>query len=520
MKKAIHERAFSGALASGLSVTAQLVMQILQVPLLLHVWGKEQYGAWVAIFAIFSLLNALDLGHQTYVGNLLNRYYFESRELFQQTLASSLLVTVVFGLIEILLLGILVNNNWFVDLIGIRQTTSGSGAVALLILFTAWVCVQNPLYMASRVWVPTGQFARSQLWGVACRVGPFSLAVAVALFGGSVLGATMGWVAGGMLVSVFLFYDLRKSAKEFYPWWKGGSLRVGGANWLRSIWMTANGILEQSSINGVTLIVGQLLGVAALPAFTTVRTLANIATTGTGVVLTPLQIDFVRFKVNREYDKLAQSFAVVWFGLGTFIALVLVIFSPFMGKIYRLWTHGALSFDYTLYAVLGISVAVRGIGAPMANYIVFINQLGAQSWGAVVRAIIVVGGTVLLLPRMGLVGVGLAIAIAEMAGSFLVPLWYVAAEFRANGERFPWQQLVFSLVGLAIAGSCLFVAGSSKGIAWSFALGGVGAITILAWYQWAGLSDDVRSRVQALVMRFVPKCWDGFPVLCATDRWR
>jgi len=507
MKNSIHERAFSGALASGLSVAAQLVMQILQVPLLLHVWGKEQYGVWVAVFAAFSLLNALDLGHQTYVGNLLNRYYFENKELFQRTLASSLLVTVVFGLIEIVLLGFLVNNDWFVGLIGFKQTTWSGGAFSLIILFAAWVCVQNPLFMATRVWVPTGQFARSQIWAVAYRVGQFSVAVVVALLGGSIIGATLGWVAGGMLVCGFVFWDLRASGREFYPWWKGGSLREGGANWLRSIWMTANGILEQSSTNGVTLMISQILGVAALPAFTTVRTFANIATTGTGVVLTPLQIDFVRFKVNREYDKLAQSFAVIWFGLGTFIALVLVIFSPFMGIIYRLWTHGALSFDYILYATLGISVAVRGVGAPMANYIVFINHLGAQSWGAVVRAIIVVGGTVLLLPRMGLVGAGLAIALAEMAGSFFVPLWYVAAEFRAHGERFPWRQLGFSVIGLAIAGGCLLVAGSNKEIAWPFALGGVGAISFLAWYQWMGLSDDVRSRVQTLVLRFVPRRW-------------
>ena len=140
----------------------------------------------------------------------------------------------------------------------------------------------------------------------------------------------------------------------------------------------------------------------------------------------------------------------------------------------------------------------------MANYIVFINHLGAQSWGAVVRAIIVVGGTVVLLPRMGLVGAGLAIALGEMAGSFLVPLWYVAAEFRAQGERFPWRELGFSLIGLAIAGGCLFAAGSGRRIAWPFASGGVGAISFLAWYQWRSLSDDVHSRIHGLFLRFTP----------------
>jgi len=505
MKSAIHERALSGALASGLSVAAQLLMQILQVPLLLHVWGKEQYGTWVAVFASFSLFSALDLGHQTYVGNILNRLYFESRELFQRTLASSLLVTVIFGVVEILFLGLIVTNKWLGHLFGFEQASWGSGGTgALILIFAAWVCVQNPLFMASRVWVPMGQFSRGQLWGVAYRLAQFSIALAVALLGSSVNGASVGWVVGGLVVCLFMFLDLRRSAGEFYPWWKGASVREGLANWLRSIWMTGNGILDQTSTSGVTLIIGQILGVAALPAFTTVRTLANIATTGTGVVLTPLQVDFVRFRVNREYDKLAQSFAVIWFGLGTFIALVLVVFSPFVGVIYRLWTHGGLSFDYVLYAALGISVAVRGIGAPMANYIVFINHLGAQSWGAVVRAVIVVGGTVILLPRMGLVGAGMAIALAEMAGSFLVPLWCVAAEFRAHGEKFPWRQLGCSLVGLAIAGSCLLVAGARREIAWPFALGGVASISFLAWYQWRGLSDDVRGRIHSLLVRFVP----------------
>jgi len=505
MKSPIHERAFSGALASGLAVVAQLVMQILQVPLLLHVWKKEQYGTWVAIFAAFSLLNALDLGHQTYVGNLLNRLYFESRELFQQTLASGLLVTIVFGLIEIALLGVLVFNDWFIKSIGFGQTTWGEGAVSLIILFVAWACIQNPLLMASRVWVPMGQFARSQLWAVAYRVGQFSFALAVALLGGALIGATIGWAVGGLVVCIFLAWDLRKSAQEFYPWWKGGNLRLGVSNWLRSIWMTTNGILEQTSTNGVTLLISQCAGVAALPSFTTVRTLANIATTGTGVVLHPLQVDFVRFKVNREYDKLAQSFAVIWFALGTFIALVLVIFSPFVETVYRLWTHGALTFDYILYATLGISVAVRGAGAPMANYVVFINHLGAQSWSAVVRAIIVVGGTLVLVPRMGLVGAGVSVALAELAGSFLVPLWFIASEFRAHGKPFPWRQLGLSLVGLLVAGVCLLVAGFRKEIAWPSALTGGVVISTIAWYQWKGLSDDVRGRFFSLLARFIPK---------------
>ena len=278
MSKPIHERAFKGAAASGVAVAVQLIIQIFQVPLLLHVWSKEQYGMWVAIFAAFSLLCALDLGHQTFVGNLLNRFYFESRELFQRTLASSLLMTFVLGLFEFLLLLLIVTNDRIGSLLGFKTAGWGHAEIlALVFLFAAWAFVQNPIFMIGRVWVPMGQFARNQLWGVVFRVCQFSIALGVALLGGAVMGATIGWVVGGLLACIFLLWDLGKSAREFYPWWKGGSLRQGIGNWLQSIWMTSIGILDQVATNGVTLLISQGAGLAALPAFTTVRTLANIA---------------------------------------------------------------------------------------------------------------------------------------------------------------------------------------------------------------------------------------------------
>src|ERR1017187_5195773 len=75
-----------GSTALGQAISA--AGSILLVPLFLHAWGADLYGRWISLTALASYLGLLDMGGQSYVGNLLAAEYVRGNdEEFQRRLS-------------------------------------------------------------------------------------------------------------------------------------------------------------------------------------------------------------------------------------------------------------------------------------------------------------------------------------------------------------------------------------------------------------------------------------------------
>ena len=75
----LEHRAMRVSLVTGASTVLSIVFQLLSVPICLHFWGSENYGAWLAIFAASMMLRTVDGGFITYVGNRLNLLYHQNK---------------------------------------------------------------------------------------------------------------------------------------------------------------------------------------------------------------------------------------------------------------------------------------------------------------------------------------------------------------------------------------------------------------------------------------------------------
>ena len=98
---------------------------------------------------------------------------------------------------------------------------------------------------------------------------------------------------------------IAKRLPEFYPWWRGGKLRTAVSDLGKSSLLTASALIQQGATNGLVILVSSVSGPAAVPVFTTVRTLANLWTNVTNVLTAPLLPDVVRYHATADGQKLA-----------------------------------------------------------------------------------------------------------------------------------------------------------------------------------------------------------------------
>jgi O-antigen/teichoic acid export membrane protein len=172
---------------------------------------------------------------------------------------------------------------------------------------------------------------------------------------------------------------------------------------------------------------------------------------------------------------------------------------PFYRPVYEAWTGGAMAFDSELFAWLALAVSLRCLGSPFTSLLVGLNALGAQVWCALFQSLLVLGGLMLAVPVLGLRAAGVAVALGELCGSVIVPiycLWGLAPELM---RRLPPRSLALGALPSLIVASALLAAARGLGapsVVMTIALGAAG---LLYFLQWSELDRPLQDRLLTLV---------------------
>ncbi len=188
----IQQRAFRNTFVGIISFILSFAQTIVLVPVLLKYWGNEKYGVWLALYAGFTLLQSLDIGHINYIGNKMNITYHIDKNELKSTLASSLFMAIIIGFIQLVIVIFLIIFNFLPNFLGIESAilTKYSIQISLFILITFWLLTGSIGGILSRLMFPTGFYYESQWWYVLYRFCQFLSIIIVAIFGGSILEAS------------------------------------------------------------------------------------------------------------------------------------------------------------------------------------------------------------------------------------------------------------------------------------------------------------------------------------------
>lgn len=504
-REGIEHRAAKVSLVTGLSTILAVVFQLIAVPICLRYWGQEAYGSWLALFAAFMLLRSLDAGYVAYVGNKLNQLYHQNTQALRAHLSSAMAGIALIGGLQLALVTAALLSDPLATLLGIPagKTSGQLDGVGLFVLMLSWVLTGSYLGIVHRLLIPAGLMYQAAWWSMAFQVSQFAAIMAAAMLQLGMLQTSLLFALSQMFLYVAPAVYIRQKLPAYYPWWQGARVTTGLKDLGHSTMLTASNLIQQGATNGVVLLISALAGPAAVPVYTTVRTLTNLWANVTNVLTMPLLPDLVRFHAKGEANKLVALNEAYWVLVGSTVNWGVLLSYPLLVPLYGYWTGHALALDNALLCLLLGSVVATNAGALMSMHLNGINSLRIILGASLVRGVLGLGVGVLTYEHLGLAGFGLGIFVGELAAVLMTGRFFVKYELLDKGVKMP--VLAFSPAILGTGSVLLFLAGEGFGwfpVRWAWPIAMAGVVMASVW-GWKRLDDDVRKRlVSILAKRF------------------
>ena len=496
----MEHRAAKVSLVTGLSTLLSVGLQLISVPICLKYWGKETYGSWLALYATFMLVRSLDTGFVSYVGNKLNNLYHEDQNALHEHLASSITGIAVIGALQ-LSIGVAAIFYDGTVLLGVSSDRAADdhSSLALLVLIGTWVLSGSYLGIVHRLLIPTCFMYQSAWWATGFQVCQFTGIILAAVLRFDMLQTSLLFAFIQFSIYLASAIYVRRKLPGYYPWWQGALPRTGIKDLGRSMLLTASNFIQQGATNGAVILISALSGPAAVPVFTTVRTLANLWTNVTNVLTAPLLPDIVRYHATGEGRKLIAISEAYWVLAGFAVNIGVLITYPLIKPIYGYWTAYEVALDKSLLCLLLASIVLTNAGGLIALYLNGINRLGVVLAASVVRGILglVVGG--FLFIHFGFIGLGMAILGGELLALLVMGHYFVMRELSRQCVRLPGRSLV--PITVSMASVLLFLMSEGLGFAFASHLYPVALLGVASagLWGWRKLEPGLRTRLVGMI---------------------
>jgi O-antigen/teichoic acid export membrane protein len=181
---------------------------------------------------------------------------------------------------------------------------------------------------------------------------------------------------------------------------------------------------------------------------------------GLNTILNPIMPDLMRFLHDRDQERSEAAFATIWIVVVAFIAPGIVILQIFVEPFYIIWTQGKIPFDPILFALLSMGVLVFAVIQPAMAVVIGNNLLKPQLSISALAAGIVIAGLFILIPRIGILGAGIALLLAEIAAAIAYTRY---AKRWLNNHSLMWPSKIFR-----ISTTSVYIAAVTLGIIIAF----------------------------------------------------
>ena len=407
-----------GATALGPLVTA--IIQFASVPCLLHFWGAAKYGDWLILFAIPSYLTLSDLGFGDASGSdMTMRVVAGDRQGAIETFQSSWVLLSLVSLFMALLAGVVVWqvhwHNW------LKLTTlSDRYASAVVLVLGLYILVSQQCGILESGFRCDGNFATGNVGGTVIRVVECATGTTCGVLTGSLLGAAFVYLISRIIGTITYGLVLGKES----PWLPIG-FRFARLSKVKELAAPAFGFMalplaNAISIQGITLLIGSVLGSVAVVQFSTLRTLSRINFQLMTVIAWALWPELSRaFGVGNL--RLARTLHRHAYQAGLALSLMTGLALWFFGPVlYSGWIRSAVRFNANTFHILLLVTFVNSLWftssvVPMstnAHHRITVAYVGFSLLAAVMARI--------LLARQGLSGGAMVLLLIEIPMTYLV----------------------------------------------------------------------------------------------------
>lgn len=458
------------------------VYSLLLIPLLIKFWGTETYGSWIAIYALYNLIQVVEFGHNTYVGNAFNALVHTNNNEAKGLIASAFKINILSGIIQFSAVFVIYKLGAFGYFIE-GDLPQSDMLIVLLILFLYRLLIGSYRGILVKMLNPFGYIYKSYQFSMIERFIEFVVLVLAAVKGISLVNMALLWLISKSIYSLGILWYLKKLLPDYFPWWQGGSLTLGWKNYKKSFAYIGSSLLDRMASDGVILMISVLLGATYLPLFIAIRTLVNFGTKLSEVFLGPISPELINLHAKGLKDRLVQVMGYYWLITGGLLVVGFMISVWFVEPVFEFWTNGRLDFRPLVYYGLIVVVITQNMGSILNAFLKGINRTKTVFYTALIRTAMIMIG-IYLFYTMSIKGVILAMGIAEFFKSVIWLPYWCAKDLPASFKNFGMLYLNPLLVGLSIL---FFYLEFEEVPAWMlFAL--IGLIVVLLNWQFRKMS--------------------------------
>ncbi len=414
MKRNLKQRLFHAVGATSLKPVSTAVIQLVSVPVFLHFWGPKLYGEWLVLSAIPIYLGLTDFGFGSVAANEMTMQMARGErtaalEVFQSAWTLTTAVSASVGLCVALGLWAFPLERW------LHVTVLSRGeATAILCVLCASVLLDLQWTLIAAGFRSDGNYALGTLLGVAIAFGTNASGIIVVAFHASPLIVAFVLFAARLLGNLVCQVVLKRKS----PWLHYG-YRYSRFSIIRKLFgpavaYMALAVSSSFSFQGMTIVVGAVLGPIAVVMFSTVRTLTRFAYQMVDMITNSIWAELsVAFGAGDRLlaRNLHRCACQASLGLSSAAILLLALFG---NAVYGRWTHYKVTMDHRLFYLLLVEVLANSLWFTSSIVSIACNRHERQ-------AVIYLAATALSLPaayflilRFGLTGAGISLLMVDI----------------------------------------------------------------------------------------------------------
>jgi O-antigen/teichoic acid export membrane protein len=436
----LRVRLLSGIGAQGFGKAVITLQRLVEVPLLLQMWGVQLYGEWLLLAALPSYLVIGDGG---FTGAAVRKMSILSaagdREgavrvfhSIQALLGVLALVVVTLSLVVVPLLPL---SKWFSF-----QILDAETSTTIIQIFVISVMLNFYRGLISGSFWCDGKYPLGALLNNLTNLLIFCAFAIGVLLGKSVVFCTLTLLIGDGVGIVMMIIALRRAV----PWLTFGFRHISLSEikllTIPAFAMLAFPLGNALNIQGLRIIVGAILGPASVVVFTALRTLARVIVQAREIINQIMQPEMSAAYGKNDSALFARLFMrssqiSIWL-----VAVLSFLMALFGERILQFWTAQQVAMDWVLYlTLLGVGW-VNAIWYTAATVLLSINSHAKIA----VAYLTIYGVLTFALAYVGLLIFGfLGLSISLLISEILMSLYTVPIVLRRTGTTWKkWLQTI------------------------------------------------------------------------------
>lgn len=453
-------RVWQGLYSSALAQAITTAQNVLLVPLFLAAWGSEGYGRWLTLTALASYLGLLELGGQSYIGNLLAADHVrDDLEGFQKKLSEGVSCFSCLGLGGFVVVVLVLALGGRLPILGVDGFASGE-RWAFLLLAAVALLIAVPTGLLATAYRAAGLFARGVMLTNIVRL--FGLGAMTLLL---VLGVKPVTFAGGLLVigvigTTVIALDLRRRVLacrgldlNLAEAWRGRVYLTGAIHF----WFVA--LAQVIKQQGVLLVLAAVVSPVAVAAYATHRMASGLVGYVASLIQGPIWPELSFLAASGRSAELARATLLTVRAVVVSSGIAAMLVATAVPPLYLLWTGRRLEFQ-PLLLCLFLLQALLAAGWSTAGWsLLASNHHRPLAMWSLANAVVTIAAAVALVGLFGVVGVagatllgdvvcGLAVFPRLAAGQLGISPWRMYGAMLTAGVALVPLALVMFLAGI------------------------------------------------------------------------